>query len=87
MIELNNGTKVYHIQYGDGEITRIDGQTVWIWFWRVPNYINDGVVPFDKSKVKEKVPTDWEACGISERNEISDVVFLEKFTLIFKTDD
>ena len=84
---MKKGTKVYHIQYGDGEITRVEDKVVWIWFWRIPNFINDGVIPFDKDNVKVKVPTDWERCGIDVRTDIDKVVFLEKFTLVFKTDD
>ena len=79
-------TKVYHIKYGDGEIVRVDDDVVWVWFWRIPNYINDGVIPIKKENVKDNVPTNWEECGIMEREEIDNVVFLEKFTLVFKTE-
>jgi len=83
-MKLQKGTKVYHIKYGDGEITRVEEKEVWVWFWRIPNYINDGVIPISKENIKEKVPTNWEECGIMEREKIDDVIFLEKFTLEFK---
>jgi hypothetical protein len=84
-MKINNGTKVYHIKYGDGEVARIDNDIIWIWFWRIPNYINDGVIPFEKANIKDKVPNNWERCGIMERVDIDKVVFLEQFTLVFKT--
>lgn len=82
---MNKGTKVYHIKYGDGEIARVENETVWVWFWRVPNYINDGVIPFEIKNIKKHVPTNWEECGIMEREEIDNILFLEKFTLVFLT--
>lgn len=85
-MRLDKGKKVYHIQWGEGEITRVEDKLIWVFFWRIPKYINDGVVPIEKRMVKDKVPTDWEFCGIGERTELTDTVFLEKFTLVFKTD-
>ena len=82
--KIKLGDKVYHIQYGEGEVTKKEKDLLWIWFWRIPNFINDGVIPIEYKQVKESVPKNWDECGIDERENITKVVFLEKFNLKFE---
>ena len=85
MGHLKAGTKVYNVQHGEGEIVRVEKDTIWMSFWRIPNFINDGVIPASRSSIKKNVPTDWDSCDYAQRENISEQFFLEEFTLKFQT--
>ena len=85
MGQIKAKLKVYHIFYGEGTITKVSHKEneVWAHFWRIPNFVNDGIMPFKLSNVKKELPN-WDTLQVQDRQRMTDQLFLEKFELDFK---
>lgn len=85
MGHIKSGKKVYHIFYGEGEVTKVSKKEkqVWVGFVTLPNYINDGVIPFHLDNVNKTVKN-WDEMPAHEREGMTNKVFIEKFEVELK---